>query len=62
MTTQVIIKSPKPNHKDVIVMTVRMSDGEIIAEKRLCEDQEVMLYVFDGQILQIAEIEKMSIE
>lgn len=63
MTTRVIIKSPKPNHQDVMVKTVSPQTSDVMSEQRLREGEEVSLYVVHGiQSLLIAEIEKEPAE
>ncbi|MFZ2982023.1 MAG: hypothetical protein WA085_13405 [Sphingobium sp.] len=62
MTTQVIVKSPSPNHQDVMVRTVTPQTGDVMSEQRLREGEEVSLYVHGSQSLQIAEIAKEPAE
>lgn len=62
MTTQVIVKSPKPNHQDVLVKTVNPQTGETWSEQRLREGDEVSLYVHDAMSLQISEVAKEPAE
>ena len=58
MTTEVIVKSPSPNHQDVLVKTVSQQTCAVMSEQRLREGEEVSLYVHSGQSLQIYEIAK----
>lgn len=62
MTTQVIVKSPKPNHHDVLVKTVSPQTGDVMSEQRLREGEEVTLYVHGSQSLQITEVSKEPAE
>lgn len=62
MTTQVIVKSPSPNHQDVMVKKVSPQTGDVMSEKRLREGDEVSLYVHEGMSLQISEIAKEPVE
>jgi hypothetical protein len=60
MTTQVIVKSPKPNHQDVQVDTVTQEEGEVLTSRRLTEGEEASFYVYQGQSLNISEIPKID--
>lgn len=58
MTTQVIVKSPKPNHQDVQVQVVDTATGCVHREHALGEGEEASFYVFAGQGLRVFEIPK----
>lgn len=62
MTTQVIVKSPTPNHQDVLVKAVSPQTGDVMSEKRLREGEEVTLCVHGSQSLQITEVAKETAE
>ena len=58
MTTTVIIKSPKPNHHDVLVQLIDGHTGRIQGTIRVKEGEETRQYVYDGRELKITEISK----
>jgi hypothetical protein len=62
MTTQVIVKSPTPNHQDVLVKTVIPQTGDVMSEQRLREGEEVSLYIHGSQSLAIEEVAKEPAE
>lgn len=60
MTTQVIIKSPSPNHLDLLVEEVQ--DGRAIAgSTRVREGEEVTLNVYGSRTLRISEIQREEV-
>lgn len=62
MTTQVTIKSPSPNHLDVLIKAVCPPTGCVMIERRLREGEEATLYLHDGQCLHIYEVAKEQAE
>lgn len=62
MTTQVIVKSPSPNHQDVMVCTADPTTKEVTATHRLREGEEISLYLHSNQGLTISEVAKEPAE
>jgi hypothetical protein len=58
MTTTVIIKSPNPNHNDLLVKIINPKTQEEYSTKRLTDGEEASLYVYGSQSLVIDEIAK----
>lgn len=62
MTTQVIIKSPAPNHQDVMVCTTDPTTKAVLESHRLREGEEISLYIHSAQGLSITEVAKEPAE
>jgi hypothetical protein len=62
MTTQVFIRSPSPNHQDLMVCAVNPTTKEVTSTHRLHEGEELGLYLHSNQGLTITEVAKEAIK
>jgi hypothetical protein len=62
MTTQVIVKSPSPNHQDVMVCVADPTTKEVREMHRLREGEEISLYIHSNAGLTISEVAKEPAE
>lgn len=62
MTTQVIVKSPSPNHLDVMVCVADPTTKEVREMHRLREGEEISLFIHSAQGLTISEVAKEPAE
>lgn len=58
MTTTVIIKSPSPNHEDLLVNLIDITTGQPFQGYHLTDGDELTLYVHSGQGFSVQEVPK----